>query len=165
MNLESIKTAVMTPAVKTLVSTYLLARIYADIKREEVNVIHTQILQDIEIHANTYGRTERLFKMNDLYMCNDDTLCAKIYAEADKRLKAAGIKPADMDSDYCPALTAEHDLVKIEWLILEETAPPLGIDPASLYGKNREQWLHLVISAVINAPDFINPLDQLTQEN
>ena len=159
ITLPAMKAAIMTPAVKSLVGTYLLARIYAEIMRADVDKVHDQILIEIEIHANTYGRTERLCKMKDLYMSDDDALCQKIYIEADKRLKAAGIKPADMERDYCPALVAENDLCEIEALIIKETGTPFDIE--NLYGEDRKTWLDLVVSAIIAAPDFVNPLKEM----
>lgn len=160
MNTRDVEKAIMTPQVKDLVSTYLLAEVYARAIRAEVDPIHAQILQDIEVHANTYGRTERITKMGDLYMTDDNQLCATIYAEADRRLKAAGIKPADMELDFCPALTAENDASQLRARIIEVTTKAIGV--GEIWNMDaRGKWISLIVGAVTHAPDFVNPLNKL----
>lgn len=162
MNASELKTAIDTPEMHSMVETYLLAKTYAAITREQVDITYHEILTDIPVFADDIeGRRarsgQRLYKVGDLYLCSDDELCQRIYAEGDKRLKAKGIKPADMERDYCPALCAENDLRKIARLIANAAGKPLGIDADDLLcsknGLERyKQFVELTVSAIVNSP-------------
>lgn len=152
---------IVTPAVKSLVSAYLLARTYAEVQRERVDEIHLAILTECPILDDETG--EPLLRSKDLYRTDNEALCADFYAEADKRLREAGIKPASMPTEFCPALVAEHELVKIERMLIDESGKPLGVDHNKLlcarHGmENWRKWIDLVVGLIVSLPDFKNPL-------
>lgn len=157
---ERISAVINTPTVRTLVSAYLLTRANAEIMREKVDEIERQVLTDIPVYATPRSerrnRSDRLYLGKELYLTDDDELVKRVYAEFDKRERAADLKPVTMSDDHCPALVAEHELVKVEHRLLEQTCKPLGIKP-NLYGENRTKWIDLVVGAILSLPDYAPP--------
>ncbi len=152
----------LTPEIRSCVNAYLMARAYAETMREKVDAIHREILTECPIYADKHeGR--QIFKSGDLYLCTNDALCQDFYEEADKRLRAAKLKPDNMPVDHCPALVAEHLQVKTEWLLIGAAGEPFGITNDKLLCtpnglENRQKFIDLVVSLIVNQPDFKNPL-------
>lgn len=111
--------------------------------------------------AANYG--ERIYNVKELYLCTDDELCKRIYAEANRRERAAGLKPDSMLDDYCPALVAESDLRTIEREIIKAAGGPLGVtlDNVFLVPDGWDRFVNLVVGAIVHHPNFINPLETL----
>ena len=153
---------VLTQEVKSCVSAYLLARAYAKTMRDEVDAIHLQILTQCPVYADkSDGR--QILTSGELYLCTDDALCRDFYDEADKRLRAAKLKPSDMPTDHCPALVAEHLQTKTEWLLIAAAGEPFGITNDKLLCsknglENRQKFIKLVVGLVVNSPGFRSPL-------
>lgn len=159
----------LTPEVKSYVNAYLMARAYAETVRERINAIHLQILTECPIYSDRYeGRgvveePRQILRSKDLYLCTNDALCKDFYAEANKRERECGLKPASIEDGYCPALVAERLQMQIEHKLVEASGRLFGVTVNSLlcaaHGLERlAQWIDLVVQMVANSPDFKNPL-------
>ncbi len=154
---------VLTPEVKSCVNAYLMERAYAETMRDKVDKIHRDILTQCPIYADVHGHSQQIFESKDLYLCGNDALCQDFYEEADKRLRAAKLKPDDMPASHCPALVAEHLQVKCEWMLIDAAGKPFGITADNIMCSkdglgNRQKFIDLVVGLVVNAPGFKNPL-------
>lgn len=150
---------VVTPEVKSLVNAYLLQRALAETMREKVDAVYREILTEIPVYAEDRG--DRVYTYQLLYLCSDDALCEKIYAEGNKRLRALKLKPDDMPDGYCPALVAEDKQVKIETALIDAAGAKFGIDSDKLLCaglKTRQEFIDLVVKLVVSLPGFKNPL-------
>lgn len=167
MNIKQTQQAIDTPIMHSLVNSYLLQKAYTDITRAEVDKMYNQLLQDIPTYCTSKWRKmgvegiDRITDHNKLYLAGDAE-CEVIYTEADKRLKEAGIKPVDMERDYCPALVAEDELRKIARMIADESCAPLGISADKLLCskdglENYKKWIELVVGAIVNSPKYKKP--------
>lgn len=161
MNAKQLRKAIDTPEVHDLVNAWLLQKTYAVTTREHVDKVYADVLREIEVLSNGKYRQPvfRILENKDLYMSDDTDTLEKIYAEVDRRLKAANVKPAEMVVDFCPALVAEHELSKIEHLLADTTGKPLGVSSEKLLCSrngldNYKKWIELVVSAITNSPKF-----------
>ena len=153
-------------ALKKAVGTYLLARTLAEVTRKEVDAIETEILAEMPpFRATLCGEDgHRITNPRDLYLAEgQDEQMEAYYAETDKRLRAAGIKPDDMADDFCPACVAESLLLDTERLIIETGAPMVGqgddFADKLLCGKmeHRDKFIDLTVRLVVSLPDFKAP--------
>lgn len=150
-----------TPTVHTLVHAYLLARTHAECQRERVDAIHLEILTECPIYADK-DDGQAITKSGNLYLTSDDQACKDFYAEADLRLRNAGIKPMGMAHESCPALVAENLLRKTERALIDESGKNFGVSSESLLCAcngldNWEKWLDLVCKLIVNLPNFVAP--------
>lgn len=151
-----------TPAVHSMVRAYLMARTFAECQRERVDEIHLAILTECPIYADMRDGGEAITRSKDLYLTTDEAACQDFYAEADARLRKAGIKPADMPRDHCPALVAENLLRKIERELIDVSGKPFGVTADKLLCarnglENWKQWVDLVCKLIVNLPNFEAP--------
>ena len=155
-----------TPEVIRDVRNYLTARVIAESTRTKVNAIEVQLLTEREFTA-TFGttgdtdsaRAARATKMptrirdpKSFYLQQDQAAAAEFYAEANRRERAAGIKPAAMSDDHCPALAAENLLLDAERVLIDSSGRPMGITHDLLAGEKWAEWLNLVVRMVVNHP-------------
>ena len=150
-----------TPAVHSLVSAYLMARTYAECQRERVNAIHLEILTECPIYADK-DNGQAITRSCDLYLTSDDQACTDFYAEANARLRHAGIKPTEMADEFCPALVAENLLRTTERALIDESGKPFGVSADSLLCarnglENWKKWIDLVCKLIVNLPNFEAP--------
>ena len=139
---------------------------------EKVNQVYSEVL---EIHPifedfmseRRNGASRRILDVDKMYLSTDEATCKEIYADANFTLREKGIKPADMDDDYCPALVAESIQREAERLIVDSAAEMLGLDFDGKELHHRllclgldkyKQFLDLSVALVVNLPDFKNPL-------
>lgn len=157
--LDTVKKAVITPEVFSLVGSYLLARTHAELMREQVDKIMAEVLENYPIYSTPRRGEEskRIYQGRYLYLSEDDKACNRAYELFDKAERAAGLKPDDMPVTHCPALVAELLLSDVERAILEIVAPALGLDVDLIYGDTRKKMLDLIVRAVVNHPDFEKP--------
>ena len=148
---------VATPTVKSLVSSYLMLKFLASVMREQVDAIYADVLRENPVYED---RTKKqIYLEQHLYLCPDDKAVQNIWDIAGKRLTEAGIKPADMDKEKCPALVAEHDLVKIEWLLIDEDGKPFGLSCNKMYNiEHRAEFIRLITGLIMGLLDFKNPI-------
>lgn len=69
--------------------------------------------------------------------------------ELSNRERAAGIKPASMGDEYCPALVARNRMIVAERALIDATAPVFGIRPASLTLEKAKEWCELVTELLL----------------
>ena len=169
----------ITPEVKSAVNTYLLARAYAEVQREKVDAIERRILQSEVWHEATewsqmlHTEQRRITEPKDTFLLSDQDskrYLLMVRAELEKAGYEIESTPgSEPHSYFCPALTAEHEQTKAEWLILGHAAKmmKMGFDGQELNSRllcmkngleQREQFIDLVVKLVVNAPDFKNPL-------
>lgn len=169
LNLENLKKTVNTPTVKSLVSSWLMQKALAEILREQVNAVYLEVMREIPIFsdyktsARRMGDGSRIFDPNHMYLSTDEESCQKIYDRVEILTRERGIKPPEMKDGFCPALVAESDLTKIEHLIISETGDPFGITIDKLFAsadgiERYHKFLDLIIGAIVNQPDFKNPI-------
>ena len=147
----------------SLANSWLNLKAYAEITREEIDKIYNGVLAEFPMYATNGGRLHgdgsRITNHNHTYLCEDENILDEYYSLCDAAARAAGIKPADMDRDHCPALVAEDDLRKIEHAIWDITLPILGINREKLFhykdGKFAyEEFNRLTLGAIISHPNF-----------
>lgn len=155
----------VTPAVKQSVSAYLLARVYAETMRDKIDEIQRQILSEIPLINPKDG--QRITEPKYSWTCTDDELMLEYYAECNIREREAGLKPSDMEDDFCPALVAENILSDTRKLIFDAAAEMLDmdIDGKELHHRllcrgldEMKKFIDLVVGLVVNLPDFKKPL-------
>ena len=157
----------ITKACEPAVNAVLLAKAYAKIKREQVDAVSRRILAEgvylVAPDRQEHGRkNERITEPRYDWLMSDANFSG-YHAKRNAILLEAGIKPADMPDDHCPALVAEHLLVKAEWVLLETAWALVAPDqPADgwedLYDEMRKKFIDLVIKMVVNRPGYKNPL-------
>lgn len=157
----------VSKACEPAVNAVLLAKAYAEIKRDQVDAVSSRILAEgvymVAPDRQDHGReNERITEPRFDWLMSAESFVG-YHAKRNKILLETGIKPADMPDDHCPALVAEHLLVKAEWALLETAWALVAPDqPAdgweNLYGEMREKFIDLVIKMVINRPGYKNPL-------
>lgn len=148
-----------THEVKSYVRAYLLARTHAQLTRARVNATYREILTECPVYATDTGRP--ILDPGHLYLSDSEAHVRDAYDEADKRLRAAGVKPANMPVDHCPALVAEHLQINIERQLIEAAGRPLGITNDGLLSlglDDRQKFIDLVVGLIVNQPDFTSPL-------
>ena len=150
------------PAVNAL----LLAKAYAAVKREQVDAVSRRLLAESVYMVADENRTnddhpERITDPRYDWMMGSEAF-AGYYAKRNAILLETGIKPAAMPEEHCPALTAEYQKTKAEWVVLKTAWALIASDhPADgwedLYGDNRDTFLDLVINLVVNRPGYVEP--------
>lgn len=152
----------ITPEVHSLVQSYLTTRAIAETLREEVDKVKVGVLSGFSFKNDLsieHGEEERdITDPEDLYLSQDEEGIIRYHAEVDKKLKESGIKPKSMESDFCPALVAEHDQRKIEWALLDEVAEVLECEYDGkklnnrllcLGPEKRQQFIDLIVLATL----------------
>jgi hypothetical protein len=133
-----------------------MARVFAQMERTRVDAYIVPIFRTyhFEVAAKWRDREDRgllakypdwrITDKADLYLTDDEPLCAMYYAECDAAHRAHGFTgPAG----HCPALTAEHLVMTAERLLIELGEPLCGIEADRIWGENRTKYLELLIGA------------------
>lgn len=144
---------------------YLLARAAAETMRALADEIQRAILAECPLTnglETEHGRPERaITDPREVFLCTDDALLEDYYLECDTRERAAGLKPADMPRDHCPALHLEEIQRLAERVLIEVGLELFGGTPSMalhLYGDKRQHMIDLLAGLAITAPGFRNPL-------
>lgn len=139
------------------VSALLAARVFAEAERERVDAYIRPIF---DTYKFTYAAKwkdrhagELLKAPKDLYLADDEIQVACFYDECDKAHRAHGFTGPQ---GHCPALIAEHLVIRAEWALIELAAPKFGINTEYLYGELREKFLELVTGAAVKAGNVRN---------
>ena len=170
----------VTPAVKSAVTAYLVARAYSETMREKVNEAYREALEIFALYTDaTFGKEsrrkrsqiERIYSPDKMYLSGDEETVKAVYEDVNFHLRKKGLKPDAMPDDHCPALVAEHLQSKTELLVLDASANMLGmgIDGTELNLKllcgangkgleQRQRFIDLVAGLVVNLPDFKSPI-------
>jgi hypothetical protein len=99
-----------------------------------------EFFNDLEVNA---GRAERsrITDQKMLYLSQDEATCRKFYDECFAAAKEAGY---DVVDDQCPALMAEHAVVRLENALLELAANVFGINFVETHGDLRKRAIKLL---------------------
>lgn len=168
MNIE------ISEGLKSAVNAYLMARTFAEVKREKVDGIVAEVLQDIPMY-NDLGQElwdappRRLEKREEVYLCTDEELLDKYYRIVDAVERERGIKPDDMEFDHCPALVAEELQRTTERVMIECAVESFNLNVSKeailsyLCGsiERYEKFIDLCVRLVVNHPGFESPLDRI----
>ncbi len=124
------------------------ARAHARSERQRVNAYIQPIFARYQFPVRQEVREkygEFVKKDDDLYLCDDEELCATYFAECDQAHRAHGyIGP----EGYCPALVAEHAVTKAEWALINSWLKASGNEENSVYGDLRNRMLETIIGTV-----------------
>ena len=154
----------VTPKLVKAGYAYIVAKAAAETVAATIGPIQAEILQDFELYNDLeveHGLPRRrITAVKDLYLSNNEDEVLAYYAAVDQRLKAEGLKPHDMDADYCPALVAEDEQRKAEYALITEAARMLEVDEpedfnnALLCQRNglekRREFIDLTAALVVN---------------
>lgn len=166
--LESLKPEQVTPEIKRAVAAFLLAKTYAELKREEVDAVKREELATVAYMVapehREDGKPERITDPKRDWLMPDEDF--KDYlAQCEKVELERGIRPADMKPGYCPALVAESLLTDAERVLVAATEPLTGVkwDNLVRYLTGHDklatvEWCELWAKIVVSLPDFRNPL-------
>lgn len=167
---ENLTAEDITQDVIDAVTHYLAKRATAEVLREKVNAVEAEVLKDVALFDDLRARHEdreaqRITEPRHTYLSEDEEALDRYYDAVDAALRDAGLKPAEMDRDYCPALVAEHDQLLAERAILDAAAKMLQMDfdgnelnnrlLCDQKGKGlerRQEFLDLVVKLVVNLP-------------
>jgi hypothetical protein len=69
----------------------------------------------------------------------------------DWELRAAGIKPDDMDYGFCPALVAENQARDARRAVINAVAPLVDLNLNFLYGEKEDKFFELAMGLILNA--------------
>jgi hypothetical protein len=140
---------ILNPQVGKLVEDVVRAEALEGALRKRVDAIGAQILLEIPLFTDAYRDLplskpliERITEWNLLYLSQDEEAVERCYVEMDKRARAAGIKPAEMADEYCPALVAKTHLLEAKRALVNATVPLFGLEPEMLWTRlgMAEQW-------------------------
>jgi hypothetical protein len=141
-------------------AAYLVARAAAETMREAVDEIATDVLTRVELYNDLAVRHERderrrITEPRYTYLSEDEEATKAYFAECDKAERAAGLKPAEMPNEHCPALVAEHEQAKAEWALIDAAATFLQMDnpldfKKHLFGEKRQRFIDLTASMVLS---------------
>lgn len=164
----------VTPAVKSSVNAYLMARVYAETMRAAVDKVYKESLEIFPLYTDRNELRdpsrrkpkERIFDHDKMYLSKDEETCKEVYADVNFQLRKQGLKPDSMPDDHCPALVAEHLQVKTQWLLIECAAEMLGESNPKDFNNQllcagldtHKKFIDLVVGLVVNLPDFKSPL-------
>lgn len=153
------------PILFSLMNSYLNLQAHATLLRRKVDEISAGVLKDVPMFNDRFPELpeygERITKGKETYLSGDEAAFQRYLDLTDERERAAGIKPADMDRDHCPASTVETQLSDIRREIEKITLPIFGLEEDALWHYNGEKkeffyetWTKLMIGAVVNHPNF-----------
>ena len=169
--LEKMTPEDVTPAVKAAVVKVLARMTIAQVTRAEVDKVQRAILENYPLYTEPFPErcgaeeSERIFEPGRTWRAATEYLLP-YWDMVDTELRKLGIKPAEMEKDFCPALVAEHEQRKAEWELMDASAEMLKMDfdgaelnSRLLCEKNgkgleqRQEWIDLMIKLVVNLPD------------
>lgn len=127
----------------------LMARAFAQVERERVDAYIRPIFESFTFPVNDkwrdgYGPIVKTQK--DLYLCEDEAMCADYYAECDHAHREHGFTGP---TNHCPALIAENLVMTTERLLIKLAEPLFGI--TDVYGDDRKKYVELLIGAALKA--------------
>lgn len=139
-------------AIRPLALEYCAKKAMAEVLRDRVDAIARQLLaEECPLYMTLNEDGGRVIDPKDYWLAEDEDALKAYYAAMNRDLRAAGIKPDDMDDDYCPALVAEHDVVRARAAVINAVAPMVGLDLGLLYGEKEEQFFQLAMELILKA--------------
>ena len=154
-------------ACEAAVDAVLMARAYAEVKRDQVDAIKRDELAlchyyVAEEHAKRRGVGERITEPGLDWLMSEERFSEYIM-QIKKVERERGVKPDDMPDDHCPACVAETVRMQAERLLIDTAWPLVSEDGSErgkgmLYGDKRQLFLDLICKMVVNRPGYKNPL-------
>ena len=114
------------PKLRPLVVEMLAKRAFAEVERKRVEAYIAPVFAQfrfVDDEGAVITSPERL------YHCEDAAMCAAYYAACDIAHREHGFKG---EPGECPALVAEHNQLKAEWVVLESMERFIGLDDGAL---------------------------------
>lgn len=149
----------MHPKISTslieAVRLYIVAQAIAQVKREQMDKIYDELLEQIPLFNDRHPRIadgKRITKNKDMYLSKDDDACMAIYQRAHLLAVERKIKPTDMPELHCPALVAEHLQAQAENHMLDEVGTVLGQGESfheNVTYPKREKFVRLSVQMVL----------------
>lgn len=130
---------------------YCALKVIAEDLRAAVDKVQRRLLLDECPLFKDLDGGDRIIDPKDYWLSQDEAACKAYYAAQDRELRAAGIKPDDMDDQFCPALVAEHNVIKARLAIIDALAPLVDINPEHLYGDNEDKFFELAMGLILKA--------------
>ena len=165
--IEALKPESVTPEIKAAVTALLLARTFAEVKREQVDQVKREELAAVAYMVapehREDGREERITEPKRDWLMSDEDFADYLH-QCEKVELERGIRPADMKPGYCPALVAECLLTDAQRVLVAATEPLTGVkwDQLIFYRPGGKlavtEWCDLWCKIVVCLPDFRNPL-------
>lgn len=129
----------------------LMARVFAQMERERVDAYIRPIFDSYRFTVAKEWRhgpekDSIITRPKDLYLSDDEVLCAAYFEDCDKAHRAHGFKGPH---GHCPALTAEHLVMVAESALIGLAKPLFGLE--DVYGDDRAKYLELLIGACLKA--------------
>lgn len=161
----------MPEPLRAAVRAYLLARACAETTRARVDEVQRAILAESHWHVAPEWR-ERTTRRGGLERITDPGLAyllsaedqARYCAECDRRTRAAGLKPASMPDEHCPALVAEELQRQATALMIDLAAPFVGFredKPGEMHHRllcagldKRREFVDLLVKLALATPGF-----------
>jgi len=153
----------VTAELRAAAAVYVARKKEAEMIREKVDVVQRQVLNSVVLYNDLeveHGLDkERLVEPDKAYLSQDEGALEYYYEAIDMNLREAGIKPADMPLDHCPALVAEFERTQAEWNLLDEAAKMLDVyeGPGQLNNgllcaglDKRQQFIDLTVGLVMS---------------
>lgn len=134
---------------KPLALLYCAAKGRAEVIGEQVEAIARRLLAEECPLKDDEG--VQILEPKYYWLCEDDDALKAYYAAQNRELRAAGIKPADMDDEFCPALVANTEAIKLRHQLVNAMAPLVGIDPHWLWGDKEEEFFQLAMNLILAA--------------
>lgn len=174
MDTSNLTAASVAANLRPAVDAVLMTTAYAQLMREKVDAIRREILTECPLTpselALKLGEPEPITDPKEVYLCEDAAQLEDYYAESDKRERAAGLKPADMEKEYCPALVAENIQMEAEHLMLDCFAELIKFEGGGktfrhlLLCRGMDEYKRakeLCIKIVVNMPGYKSPLKRM----
>jgi hypothetical protein len=131
-----------------LAEAVCLAQAFAECQRERVDAYITPIFQRYafqysgELIGNLSGP---LPSQGDLYLCEDPRI-GDYYEECDRAHRAHGFNGPH---GQCPALVAEHLLIKAQNALIDAAIPLFGVECYMMSTEQRTKYLDLLLGACL----------------
>lgn len=138
----------------SLIAALIAARVFAIVERERVNAYILPIFATYEFFVRPEwqeGEPERITNPERLYLTDQEELCKKYYAECADAHAAHGWTG---ERDYCPALVAEHEVIKLENQLLKSGGKFFGLETKDggfiVYKtEDRKKFLDILVEAAL----------------
>jgi hypothetical protein len=137
--------------LRPLAVEYCAKKGIAEVLREQVDAIAKRVLADECPLYRDLEDGERVIEPKDYWLCEDEAALKAYYAAMDRELRAAGLKPDEMELDYCPALVAQNNAMEARRQIIRVMAPLVGIERNLLWGDKEDQFFELVMGLIFKA--------------
>jgi hypothetical protein len=140
--------------IRPLALDCLAKEAIAKVVREQVDTVQRRLLLGgCPLFADLDGGY-RIIDPEKTYLSQDEDAWKAYEAAQNRELRDAGIKPPEMDDEFCPALVAEHQEVLARRAFLAAMAPLFGVNPSNLLCSHQDrvkEFFELAMALVLKA--------------